>query len=194
MDTGDQPLHQRDGVHFIKPLQHILAGFKNFDPAVEKKLACHPSLPHEACKFGLRKKASPQEQATGDLVIIAFYYLLRVGEYTTKRRRGNRTRTRQFRVKDVMFFKHDKHGVLKALPLNASIEDIMTGDAAMLQISNQKNGHAGACVHHETLNGHGDICPVRALGRRVIHIRSNTKSGNVFLSSYWDTVMAMSAS
>ena len=86
LDTGKQPLHQLDGTHSIKPVQHMLAGFRNFDPAVEKKLACHPNLPHEACKFGLRPKATPQEAATGDLVIIAFYYLLRVGEYTTKRR------------------------------------------------------------------------------------------------------------
>ncbi len=87
-----------------------------------------------------------------------------------------------------MFFKHDKHGVLKALPSTASTDDIMTADAATLRISNQKNGHAGACVHHEALHEHGAICSVRALGRRVIHIQSNTKSGNVFLSSYWDAV------
>ena len=90
LDTGRQPLHQRDGQHYIKPIQHMLAGFKNFDPAVEQKLACHPDLPDFACDFGLREGATQQQQATGDLVLIAFYYLLRVGEYTTKTHRGKK--------------------------------------------------------------------------------------------------------
>ena len=167
----------------------MLAGFKNFDPAVEKKLACHPNLPDYACGYGLREGATPQQQATGDLVIIAFYYLLRVGEYTTKtRRKRKKKRTVQFRVKDVTFFLRDESGMLKSLPANASEEDIMRADAATLRISNQKNGHAGACVHHEALEGAGDRCPIRALGRRVCHIRRHTRNSNTFLCSYWDDI------
>ena len=37
MDTGEQPFHQKDGTHFIKPIQRMLAGYKNFDPTTEKK-------------------------------------------------------------------------------------------------------------------------------------------------------------
>ena len=36
LDTGHQPLHQLDGVHFIKPIQHMLAGFKNYDLPTER--------------------------------------------------------------------------------------------------------------------------------------------------------------
>ncbi|KAL7523426.1 hypothetical protein ACHAXR_000173, partial [Thalassiosira sp. AJA248-18] len=168
LDTGRQPLHQIDGEHYIKPIQHMLAGFKNFDPATEKKLACHPDLPTFACMHGHREGSSPYQQAVGDLSLIAFYYLLRVGEYTSKARRKKRTRTRQFRAKDVTFFRRNKQGDLVALPRNASDADIMTADAATLTISNQKNGHAGACVHHEALLDESVACPIRALGRRVI--------------------------
>ena len=104
MDTGAQPLHQRDGTHYLKPLQHMLAGFKNFDPATEKKLAAHPDLPRFARKHACRKGASEAEKATGDLVLIAYCCLLRVGEYTTKARRKMKTRTRQFRMRDVTFY------------------------------------------------------------------------------------------
>ena len=166
----------------------MLAGFKNFDPAVEKKLACHPNLPDWACRFGLRKGASPQQEATGDLVLIAFYYLLRVGEYTTKTRRKKKTRTVQFRIKDVTFFKRDRRGLLMALPRNATEEQVMGADAATLRISNQKSGHAGACIHHEALPGKGQRCPIRALGRRVCHVSRHSRSGNAFLSSYWDDI------
>ena len=84
----------------------MLTGFANYDPATEKKLACHPDLPAFAVKwaYNQKRKTNYAQQATGDLVLIAFYYLLRVGEYTTKTRRKKKTRTRQFRAKDVTFF------------------------------------------------------------------------------------------
>ena len=188
MDRGEQPLKQDDGEHYIKPVQHMLAGFKNFDPPTEKKLACHPDLPAFACVNGYKGTPSALRQATGDMVCIAFYYLLRVGEYTTKARRKKRTRTRQFRAKDVTFFRKDSNGMMIALPRTATDEEIMSADAATLRISNQKNGHAGACVHHWAIDGEMFACPVRALGRRVIHIRAHSRSGNAFLCSFWDEV------
>ncbi len=62
----------------------------------------------------------------------------------------------------------------------------MAADAATLRISNQKNGHTGACIHHSALDGNPHACPVRALGRRITHIRAHTKSGNAFICAYWD--------
>ena len=96
LDTGDQTLHQRGGEHFLKPLQHMLSGFTNFDPAVEKKLAVGPDVPKFAVEWAHRRQTSPQQQAVGDLIIVAFYYLLRIGEYTTKGKRTKQTHTRQF--------------------------------------------------------------------------------------------------
>jgi len=188
MDTGRQPLHQVDGEHYIKPIQHMLAGFKNFDPATEKKLACHPDLPTFACRYGHRKGASVYQQAVGDLTVIAYYYLLRIGEYTTKTRRKKKTRTRQFRAKDVTFFKLNEHGRLEPLPKWARDSEILAADAATLRISNQKNGHAGACVHHSAIYDQELACPIKALARRIIHIRKHSKTGNAFLGSYWDDI------
>ena len=165
----------------------MLAGFKNFDPEVEKKLACHPDLPTFACKHGYTGRSSPQREATGDLMLVAFYYLLRVGEYTTKsRRKRKRTRTRQFRLKDIVFFRNDASGRPRPLPHDATDEEIMSADAATLRISNQKNGHKGACVHHSAIAGDPFACPVRALGRRAIHIRQHTKSRSTLLCAFWD--------
>ena len=67
LETGEQPFHQWDGTHYIKPIQHMLVGFKNFDPAVEKNLACHPDLAAFACAWGLREDATVQQRAVGDL-------------------------------------------------------------------------------------------------------------------------------
>ena len=50
-----------------------------------------------------------QTQALGDLALIAFYYLLRVGEYTVKHQRDRDNRatkqTVQFKLEDLTFFK-----------------------------------------------------------------------------------------
>ena len=86
MDTGEQPLHQKDSTHYIKPIQLMVAGFSRSDPAVEKKLAAHPDLPRYAVARRNRKKSSKKKKAVGDLMNVAFYWLLRVGVYTTQRR------------------------------------------------------------------------------------------------------------
>ena len=51
METGKQPHNQQDGVHYIKPLQHTMMGFENFDPATEEKSACHPNFLAFASKW-----------------------------------------------------------------------------------------------------------------------------------------------
>ena len=112
-----------------------------------------------------------------------------IGECTTKfRRKKKKTRTRQFREKDVVFFKRNEMGFLVALPRNAPAKDMLSADAATLRISNQKNGVAGACVHHEAIPGAGLAYPVRDFGRRAVHIRMHSRSGNAFLCTYWDNV------
>ena len=189
LDRGTRPLHQPFSEHYIVPIQHMLAGFKNFDPAVEKKLACHPDVPAFACNWAYREGTGAQQRAIGDLVVIAFYFLLRVGEYTTKTRRGKKkTRTRQFRLKDITFFVRNAAGEMVPLPRRASAKEIMRAEAATLRISNQKNGHAGACVHHSAIPGAGIVCPVKALARRFVHIREHTRSNEAFVCSYWDEV------
>ena len=49
MAGRDRPLYQANG-RFIEPVSHMLAGFRTFDPPVQKKLAVHPNLPKKACK------------------------------------------------------------------------------------------------------------------------------------------------
>ena len=38
MEKGKQPLHQLDRKHCIKPIQYMMAGFGNYDPATENKV------------------------------------------------------------------------------------------------------------------------------------------------------------
>ncbi len=45
LDSNTRPLHRESTTKFIAPLSHMMKGFRNFDLAVEKKLAVHPDLP-----------------------------------------------------------------------------------------------------------------------------------------------------
>jgi hypothetical protein len=60
----------------------------------------------------------------------------------------------------------------------------LSADSATLKLDNQKNGWKGVCVHQET-NGEPVHCPIRALGRRVIHLRQNGAANASFLSTFY---------
>ena len=86
---------------------------------------------------------------------------------------------------DVIFFKKDKFNRLCQLPHKARDEEIMQADGATLRLSDQKNGHKGACINQEH-NGHELFSPVRAIGRRYCHIRKHTKDPHTFISAYFE--------
>ena len=117
--------------------------------------------------------------------MIAFYYLLRVGEYTAPKRRGKQPRTQKNSVNDNTFFKLRKmYGFLSPLPLNASKHELLSAMEATLIITEQKNSSKGACVHHGALEGQIFSCPVKALAIQVAHIWVHTSNGTTLLFAY----------
>ena len=124
------------------------------------------------------------DRTIGDLTMIAFYYLLRIGEYTTKGSRNNSKQTQEFKLGDITFFKKDKQGNLRCLPRDAAPDVIMTADGATMKLDNQKNGWKGVCVYQEA-NGEDINCPVRALGRRYCHLMAHGASRKTILSAYY---------
>ena len=169
----------------IPRLAQMFAGWKKEDPPTIKKLPVGVDIPEYISLCSLRPSATERDRAAADLIIIAFYYLLRVGEYTIKGQRNNTKQTVQFRMQDVTFFRHDEHGALRQLARTASTQEIMSAHSATLKIDNQKNGWKGVCINQE-VNGDPYHCPVKALGRRYTHIRQQTMDQtNTFLSTYY---------
>jgi hypothetical protein len=105
---------------------------------------------------------------------MAFFFLLRVGEYTMPSP-GTITRTVQFRLKDVRLW---RQGAL--LNNFAPRAELMTADAVTLYLENQKNGHKGATIHHTAVTGW--FCPVKALVRRVSDIAAQGLGNDTPLS------------
>ena len=117
----------------------------------------------------------PLREAQVDLATIAFFYLLRVGEYT--RPRNSRTNTVPFSVEDITF---RRQGRLIPITASTTLTQLYQADEATIRMPNQKNGHKGECI---TQNAHHhQHCPIKALARRVHHIMSHggTHSTKIF--------------
>lgn len=183
MAKGINPTKDVASDKLLPRLAQMLHGWKKQDPPVIKKLPVEVDIPELLVRIGT-SGTNELDAAIGDLSLIAFYYLLRVGEYTVKNKRNATKQTVQFRIHDVTFFKRDIAGTLRQLSRLAPPTAILTADSATLKLDNQKNGWKGVCVHQET-NGDMLCCPVRALGRRYTHITHNTAATDIFLSAFY---------
>ena len=81
---------------YPKAIQQLLEGYRREDPPAQPKLAVPLTVP----QYLLLVAKGQEKQAIADLSIIAFYYLLWVGEYTCHKVKDKR-QTKQFRVKDI---------------------------------------------------------------------------------------------
>ena len=186
MERGVNPTKLAQSKDLLPQLAQTVEGWRKADPPTNKQMPVESDVPELLAATGARPGASELVKAVGDWALIAFYYLLRIGEYTIKGSRNETKQTTQFRMRDVTFFRKDKQGRLRQLSRQAPAWAILSADGATLKLDNQKNGWKGVCVHHEA-NGDDFFCPVRALGRRSIHIRENTglTDGETFLSAYF---------
>ena len=165
-------------------MARLLEGYRREDPPSTPQLAVPVAVP-EACFKIAYQTNNPINHAVGDLALIAFYYLLRVGEYTKPKLRvingktKRATRTQQFRVENIGFFKNNK-----ILPRNSKLKELLTADSCTLKITNQKNGRMGQTIHHFAT--HTSTCPVQAVARRVHHILSNKGSTSNLICDVFD--------
>jgi hypothetical protein len=166
-------------------LQVMLDRYRKVDPPTRKKLPVQADVLELLVDAAYHQGSKPGQQATADLSMIAFYYLLRIGEYTIKEKRNNTKQTVQFKLEDVSFYKKNSRGNLRYLPRDASDELIVMADGATLKLDNQKNGWKGVCVYHEA-NGDSMHCPVCAIARRFLHLRLRGADAKTFLSVYYD--------
>jgi hypothetical protein len=184
MLAGQQsPVYREEGKYKVS-IERMVEGYRRLDPPTTPQLAVPISVPNEGFLTGT-KSNDPRLHAAGCLSLIAFYYLLRVGEYTKPRlvlRNGKQvraTRTVQFTVANVGFFKDGK-----IVPRSSPLQTLLSCDAATLKISNQKNGRMGETIHQEKIDK--ECCPIRALAFRVHHILSNGGNEENLLCDYFN--------
>ena len=142
-------------------------------------------VPEYLVDKGRGSTATEADQAVRDLALIAFYYLLCIGEYTIKGQREETKQTVQFKMEDITFFWNNTVGQLRCLPRMAPDAMILSANGATMRLDNQKNGWKGVCVYQEH-NGSHWHCPARVLGRRYLHLRQHRGTTRMFLSADWE--------
>ena len=164
MEYPTPPIEARAGTG--SKLERLIEAYRRQDPPPQHKLAVPVAVVNHLVAVG-QKSASDKLQASCDMSTIAFYFLLRVGEYTGHRRKERR-RTKQFRACDIIFY--DASDTI--IPNTSTLAHLYTATTAVMRITNQKNGTRGSRISH-TPSG-TVACPVRALARRVHYIMSHS--------------------
>jgi hypothetical protein len=119
-------------------------------------------------------KSATQERlrVVADLVVVAYFYLLRICEYTYSSRP---TRTVPLRRQDIQMW---NHGAI--IPHTAPLADLLCATGATINLENQKNGKKGSVVHHSA-SGDPHLDPIPALARlvhRIAHLPPTTPIGS----------------
>ena len=162
--------HQR-----ILPLGRQIATYRREDPPPKPQLAIPVTVIEHMQTRAASLGHATKDGAVVDLCTIAFFFLLRVGEYTMPAA-NRRTRTVQFRVQDVKFY---KNGFI--VPNNSPLHVLVQSDGVALCIDNQKNGTRGETIFQHALPGRS-ICPVCALARRVSAVMQSTHDASYPIS------------
>jgi hypothetical protein len=123
--------------------------------------------------------AAEGTKAIADMVILAFFFLLRPGEYTFS---SSKKDSAPFRLQDVCL----RRGNVYLDIMNCALAELDTADFCSLTFSNQKNGVKNEKIGH-VRSGHHLCCPVAAIIRRVKHLRANNAPPDTPLSKYFAT-------
>ena len=91
-------------------LAQILDVWRKKYPPTNKKLPVGTDIPEFLAELGRDKAATELVKSVGNLTVIAFYYLTRVGEYTIKGRENNTKQTVQFKLELTMFSERTSMG------------------------------------------------------------------------------------
>ena len=121
---------------------------------------------------------SARDQATMDCIWMAFYYLLRPGEYAN----ASGDAKHPFRLQDVglkVGARSFSHAHL------ATYDQLLAATLCTLTFTSQKNGIKGEKLSHST-NGQANACPVRATLRRVAHLKRHNAPATTPLHVYYD--------
>ena len=115
-------------------------------------------------------------QATADMIILAFFYLLRPGKYT----HNAANETTPFCLCDVEL----EIGRRRILVTECTDEDLDAATFSKLTFTSQKNGVRGEVIGLG-LSGLPQFCPVRAVVNRIKHLRRHHAPRETPLCAYW---------
>jgi len=111
------------------------------------------------------------------MATIAFFFLLRPGEYT-----GDALTNTPFALRDLQLFIGDR----RLNTFTAPIADLHATTAASLTFTTQKSGVRGEVVMHGR-SGSPHCCPTHAIVRRALHLRLHNAPPETPLGTYYSS-------
>jgi hypothetical protein len=164
-------------------LQRLLACYTKDDPPPWRVQPVSPQLLAAAVTL-CRRQHTPALDAAADMLILAFFFLLRPGEYSFTRNTTTpspHARSTPFRLCDT-HFAHDA----TRLPWDTSTEaQLRSSTYAALEFTMQKNGVRGERIGLSR-SGDPSICPVATLATRVLSLRRAHAPPTTPLYTYYD--------
>lgn len=142
-------------------------GLQRTDPSAMRTYPC--SL--EIIRQLFAMPVTPLQEVARDLCVIGFFYLNRPGEVVATSN-SDRGLSSPFRLCDThLTFSGYVWRASDPLPARfVSRNDVLASDTASLEYTDQKNSVRGERVRHAA-TGDANLCPVRALERRIQHLR-----------------------
>jgi len=113
-------------------------------------------------------------QAIADMICLAFFFLLRPGEYT-----GTGEDSHPFTLADAKLFLGD----LRLATDTADPAQLLSATFVTLEFTTQKNSVHGEVIG-QAPSGDPHFCPVRAIARRLLHLRGAGAPPTQPLASY----------
>lgn len=176
MGANDPRINTAGNIDFR--IQRTIAAWKKEDPPPRRVKPVPISvIRHIAYLSQQSNPTNTQYQAIADMIIIAFFFLLRPGEYV-----DTNTESTPFRLEDVQLFIGDTRLSLTDAP----ILQLQQARFASLTFTTQKNGVRGEVIGL-ACSGDPFICPVKAIIRRVSYLRANNAPPDTPLARLFNT-------
>jgi len=170
------PRKVHPGAHLLdKEFQDLYKRYKDEDPPPRSQHAVpNTTIRWTAAFFS----AGSQRQQTGAaLIVLAYFFLLRVGEYTPTRNTSRKKRTIPLRKGDVTLLRNNQ-----PMDREAPLAELLTATGCTICLENQKNGHKDETIFHEATPD-PIMCPVKAMALLLDKLRgrpADTPLGTFF--------------
>jgi len=146
-----------------KSFRDLYKGYKDDNAAPRYEHA----IPNTTIQWLVRKfkDANVRLRTTSALVVVAFFFMLRVGEYTPTRNRKRKKRTIPLRKCDVALLRN-------GIPLDkeAPLSVLQTATGCTICLENQKNGVKDQTLYHDS-SGDDVLDPAREMAYLVHQLR-----------------------
>ena len=156
-------------------LKCLLSSFSKQDPLPNHIKPIPVQVLRRVMHVAHAAPSTPGNLAIADMCCIAFFFLLRPGEYTVSL--GEST---PFRLCDVQF----QIGSRRLNTMLACAAELRSATFATLTFTTQKNGVRGEVIGLGR-SGHAHLCPVISLCNRVLHARSHSADSTAPLAAYF---------